>query len=71
MRPRSMSQMRNYRSLPEGAPNGSIDPYRAFPFAPATEGMPQKAAEGAKGGLRHRKDIRVRRAMSLNETLRG
>ena len=32
---------------------------------------PQKAAEGAKGGLRHRKDIRVRRAMSLNETLRG
>ena len=40
------------RALPDGLANGSNRPLPGVPFAPATEGMPQKAAEGATRALR-------------------
>jgi hypothetical protein len=42
------------RCYPRSRPSdGPIDPILALPFASATEGMPQKAAEGATEALRH------------------
>ncbi len=37
--------------------SAAFDPKRAFPFAPATEGMPQKAAQGATGALRQERNL--------------
>ena len=36
-----------------GRRTGQVDPKRAFPVAPPTEGMHQKAATGATGAVRH------------------
>jgi hypothetical protein len=48
----AMARMRKYRSFPNGAANGSIRPFPRVPFGPATEGMRQKAAQGATGAVR-------------------